>query len=359
MIIAHISDTHLGAMPYGLKERSDDFYDVFNEAIEITIKDHIKIVVHSGDVFDSPKPPGLAVKNLYAGLKKLEDAGSRMLFVLGEHDISRMKDVPYPLLLGEMGFATYLGDGVPHEIEGINFIGFSKHRRSEIDLLRKKLSELKQNPGKNVLVLHQGLTEFNKYAGEIQTSDLPVWFDYYAMGHIHEPGIKKFADLRGPVSYAGSTEASAGFNVVDLSGDETRVERVNLETARKSFKFEIKYDELQKHIERILKEISGLRKKPIVTVVVSGNNISRATVSSALRPVNEASLLLQVKFEEEETKGLLGEKPSDLKTEMLKQAERILGKDGVFAIEELLPLADDAEGMANRLWEAFEKGELG
>jgi len=243
--------------------------------------------------------------------------------------------------------------------EGINFIGFNKHRKSEIDLLRNKLSELKQNHGKNVLVLHQGLTEFNKYAGEIQISDLPTWFDYYAMGHIHEPGTKKFADLKGPVSYAGSVEASAGFNVVDLSGDEAKVERVNLETARKIFKFEIKYDELQKQVERILKEISGLRKKPVVTVVVSGKNISRVIVSSALRPVNEASLMLQVKFEEEETKGLMGEKPSDLKTEMLKQAERILGKVGVFAIEELLPLADDSEAMANRLWEAFENDELG
>ncbi len=357
-MIAHISDTHLGAMPYGLRERSEDFYDVFSEAIDYIIKDHIKVVVHSGDVFDSPKPPGLAVKNLYSELKKLESSGSRMLFVLGEHDISRMKDVPYPLLLGEMGFATYIGDGEPHEFEGITFIGFNKHRRSEIGILREKLLNIKQNPGKNVLVLHQGLVEFHEYAGEMATSDLPAWFDYYAMGHLHDPGTKRFAGLKGTVSYAGATDASGGFNIVDLSVEGAAVERVSLQSARKSFKFTIDYGELEKGAAEILREISGLRKKPVVTVVVKGKNISRATVSYVLKPVNEASLMLQLKFEEEETQGLLSEKPTDLKSEILAQAQRIMGKEGVFAIEELLPSAKDPEAMARKLWEAFEKGEL-
>ncbi len=359
MIIAHISDTHLGAMPYGLRERSEDFYDVLSEAIETIIKDHIRAVVHSGDVFDSPKPPGLAVKNLYIELKKLESAGSRMFFVLGEHDISRMKDVPFSLLLGEMGFATYIGDGQPHEFEGITFIGFNKHRRSEIEALREKLSNLKQNAGKNILVLHQGLIEFHEYAGEMTASDLPAWFDYYAMGHLHDPGTKKFTGLKGTVSYAGATDASGGFNIVDLSVEGALVERVNLQSARKSFKFIIDYNELEKGVSEILRQISGLKKKPVVTVVITGTNISRAIVNNALKPVSESSLMLQTKFEEKENNELLNERPTDLKAEILTQAQRIMGKEGVFAVEELLPLAKDPEAMAKKLWEAFEKGELG
>ncbi len=358
MIIAHISDTHLGAMPYGLRERSEDFYDVFSEAIDVIIKDHIKVVVHSGDIFDSPKPPGLAVKNLYSELKRLDNSGSRMLFVLGEHDISRMKDVPFPLLLGEMGFATYIGDGEPHELEGVTFIGFNKHRRSEIGLLRDKLLNLKQNPGKNVLALHQGLIEFHEYAGEMSTSDLPVWFDYYAMGHLHDPGIKRFSGLKGTVSYAGATDASGGFNIVDLSIEEASVERVTLQSARKSFKFVIDYNDLEKGVGEILRQISGLRKKPVVTVIIKGKNINRAVVNYVLKPVNEASLMLQTKFEEEEARVLLSERPTDLKSEILNQAKKIMEKDGVYAIEELLPLANDPEAMAKKLWEAYENGEL-
>ncbi|MDP8023926.1 MAG: metallophosphoesterase [Nitrososphaeria archaeon] len=357
-MIAHISDTHLGAMPYGLRERSEDFYDAFNEALEIILKDHIKVVVHSGDVFDSPKPPGLAVKNLYSGLVKLENAGSKMFFVLGEHDISRMKDVPFPLLLEEMGYASYIGDGQSHIIEGITLVGFNKHRRSEIRLLREKLSNLKQNPGKNILVLHQGLVEFHEYAGEMATSDLPAWFDYYAMGHLHDPGTKRFSGLKGTVSYPGATEASGGFNVVDLSVEGSSVERVNLQSSRKSFKFTLDYSDVERGINEILKEISGLRKKPVVTVVIRGKNISRATVNSLLKPVNEASLILQTKFEEEETQQLLSERPADLRSEILAQAQRIMGKEGVFAVEELLPLSKDPEGMAKKLWESFEKGEF-
>lgn len=357
-MIAHMSDTHLGAMPYGLKERSDDFYDVFNEAIDIITKDHIGTVVHSGDIFDSPKPTGLAVKNLYEGLKRLESSGSRMLFVLGEHDISRMRDVPFPLLLGEMGFATYIGDGAPHEFGGITFIGFNKRRRSEIDDLRKKLSDLKHGTGKNVLVLHQGLVEFNYYAGEITTADLPDWFDYYAMGHLHDHGEKRFAGINGAVCYAGSTDASGGFCIVDLSGSEARVEWVKLEQARKSLKFEINYKELGKGVESVLNEISGLRKKPVVSVTLAGRDINRAVVSEALKPVYNASLFLQTKFVEEAIAGTTGEKPADLRAEMLAQAQKILGKAGKFAIDELLPEGGDEGAIAERMWKAFEGGEL-
>ena len=355
-MIAHMSDTHLGAMPYGLKERSEDFYDVFNEAIDIITKDHIGTVVHSGDIFDSPKPTGLAVKNLYEGLKRLESSGSRMLFVLGEHDISRVKDVPFPLLLGEMGFATYIGDGVPHEFDGITFTGFSKHRRSEINALREKLAGLKRGAGKNVLVLHQGLVEFNYYAGEITTADLPDWFDYYAMGHLHDHDEKRFAGINGDVCYAGSTDAS-GFCIVDLSG-ETKVEWVKLEQARKAMKFTVDYQDMEKGVESIMKEISGLRKKPVVSVTVVGREVNRAGAMLALKPVYDASLFLQTGFRETAVAAGTEEKPADLRAEMLTQAERILGKAGKFAVSELLPEAGDEDAMSERMWRAFEGGEL-
>ena len=45
MIFSHISDTHLGLQQYGLEEREKDIYDSFNQAIDISINDHVDFVI--------------------------------------------------------------------------------------------------------------------------------------------------------------------------------------------------------------------------------------------------------------------------------------------------------------------------
>ena len=51
MLFSHISDTHLGLQQYGLEEREQDVYDSFNQAIDISIKDHVDFVIFAGDLF--------------------------------------------------------------------------------------------------------------------------------------------------------------------------------------------------------------------------------------------------------------------------------------------------------------------
>jgi DNA repair exonuclease SbcCD nuclease subunit len=55
-------------------------------------------------------------------------------------------------------------------------------------------------------VLHQGITEANQFAGELNSSDLPNNFTYYAMGHLHDKFVKQFEQLGGTLAYPGSTE---------------------------------------------------------------------------------------------------------------------------------------------------------
>ena len=61
MLFSHISDLHLGNVGYGLEEREQDVYHVFNQAIDISIKDHVDFVIFAGDIFDAPKPNGTAI----------------------------------------------------------------------------------------------------------------------------------------------------------------------------------------------------------------------------------------------------------------------------------------------------------
>ena len=49
MKFSHISDTHLGQYR-SKKEREDDTYDAFKQAIEISIKDKVDFVIFSGDI---------------------------------------------------------------------------------------------------------------------------------------------------------------------------------------------------------------------------------------------------------------------------------------------------------------------
>ena len=76
------------------------------------------------------------------------------------------------------------------------------------------------------MVLHQGITEVNKFAGEVNSTDLPKNFTYYAMGHLHDKFLKQYDHLKGPLAYPGSTEMTTsegiketekGFFKVDIS----------------------------------------------------------------------------------------------------------------------------------------------
>ena len=73
MLFSHISDTHLGLQQYGLEEREQDIYDSFNQAIDISIKDHVDFVIFAGDVFHTPNPSGTAILQMANALKKLKE----------------------------------------------------------------------------------------------------------------------------------------------------------------------------------------------------------------------------------------------------------------------------------------------
>lgn len=374
MLLGHISDTHLGASPYSLQDREKDFYESFDEAIDTMIRDHVDAVIHSGDVFDSPKPGGSAMVVLLKGFRRLADAGIRVFFTLGEHDISRIPDIPSPMLFSEMGLATFVGDGLPHEFNGITVIGFHKHRRSEIDSLRSKLAQLEKYTinGKKVLVLHQGLTEFHEFAGEITQQDLPRGFDYYAMGHLHDRNQALFDGFKGPVCYPGSTEATSvegirerekGFYIVDLSGETASPQWIRLKSVRPQFSLDFRYESMGEEVLKAASMIEGLSKRPVLNVTVSGKEIDRGRVSAGLRQLCSLSLYCQQTVNDEAvySRELQG-KPADIDREIMEIATGVLGsrEAASFAINELLPALSDKESdeAADLLWSAFKNGRV-
>ncbi len=372
MLLGHISDTHLGASPYSLIERERDFYDAFEEAVDVMVKEHVDAVIHSGDIFDAPKPGGSALLHLFRGFKRLVDSGAKVFFTLGEHDISRMPVTPSPLLFSEMKLATYVGDGELHKYNGLTVVGFRKHRRSEIDSLRDSLNGIGkvQAEGKKVLVLHQGLTEFHEFAGEITQQDLPKGFDYYAMGHLHDRKQALFDGFRGPVCYPGSIEATSvegirerekGFYLVDLSGQTASTQWIKLNSVRPQLNLEVRYEEIEKLTESLLEKVRAYKKSPMLDITVKGKNVDRDLVFAKLRQLCDMALYCQRSVIDEAiyAKDISG-RPADIDMEMMDIASKIMGSSSAasFAIKELLPAINEGrpDEVTDLLWSAFKMG---
>jgi exonuclease SbcD len=376
MLIAHLSDLHLGYSQFGLEEREEDVYATFNEAIDISIRECVKLVIFGGDIFHTPRPNGKAIITLANALKKLKEKQIPVAYVLGEHDISRMRDVPLAHVFSNLGLAKKLRLDEPFVVGDCAVYGADKERRSNIDELVERLHSIEKKTSdgqkKRILVLHQGLTDMNKFAGEINSTDLPAGFDYYAMGHYHDHIEKRYQNLGGAVLvYPGSIELTPsegikevdkGFVIVDMSGQEATTRWVTLTSRRPQFSMNIDYDRLTEGVDNIISKASALAKKPVVKVIVDGGkNLDPKVIAANLRRLNESCLhYVWQPADEQQTSSLaFDERPADLDAELLRLAKDALGSEdaATLAVRDLLPPAagGNPSAVLDIVWDIFKK----
>lgn len=378
MLFSHISDTHLGLVQYGSNEREQDVYDVFNQAIDISIKDHVDFVIFAGDIFNVPNPNGTAIIQMANALKRLKENDIDSFFILGEHDISRIRTTPIPYTYHNLGFSKYIGDGKPIEYKGIRIAGLDKIRKTEMIQYQETFLNLDKSAekfsGHKILVLHQGITEFNKFAGELQSTDLPKNFTYYAMGHLHDKDIKQFNHLKGPIVYPGSIELTTsegikdtkkGFFEIDISGKDSIPKWIELDI-RPQFSFNTEYKELTKTIDQITEKISSLTKKPMIQVKIEGENIETDHIQAQISRLNSLALrcFWKITTKQISNSSVFLERPKLIEDEMFRLSINALDseKDANFAIKELLPtLSTDGMNQALEIilenYEKFKKEE--
>lgn len=373
MLFSHISDTHLGLVQYGAEEREQDVYHVFNQAIDISIKDHVDFVIFAGDIFHVPNPNGTAIVQMANALKRLKKNNIDSFFILGDHDISRIRTTPIPYVYHNLEFSRYIGQGNPINYKGILLVGFDKIRRAEISQFEEKFKTVdkiaKNHPGHKILVMHQGITEFNKFAGELQSTDLPKNFTYYAMGHLHDHDIKQFNHLNGPIAYPGSIELTTsegiketkkGFLEVDISGEEARSNWIELDT-RQQFSFKTDYDELTKSIDEISIKIDKMERKPIIEIKIQGENIETDQIQAQISRLHAQTLrcFWRITSKEISDSSVFLERPNAIEDEMFRLSVDAIGSEQIasFAIKELLPLlaSNQIKEVSQIIIENFEK----
>jgi len=225
--------------------------------------------------------------------------------------------------------------------------------KSEMQDFESRFQEVdaiaKEHNGHKILVMHQGITEVNKFAGELSTNDLPKNFTYYAMGHLHDKFLKSFSNLKGSIAYPGSIELTTsegikntkkGFFQVDISGTEAKPEWIEL-NIRPQVSASTNFEDLTKTVDGILNQIHESIKKPIIELKIQGKDIKTDLVQAQISRLIPYTLHCSWKISKQlSDSSVLMEKPIRMDDEMLKLAISTLKSEQLanFAIKELLPL---------------------
>ena len=373
MLFSHISDIHLGLVQYNSEERELDIYDAFHQAIDISIKDHVDFVIFAGDIFHIPTPSGTAIIHMANALKLLKQNNIDSFFILGEHDISRIRGTPVPYVFHNLEFSKYIGQGEPVYYKGLLLVGFDKIRRSEMSSFEKRFEEIddiaKKHQGHRILVMHQGINEINKFAGELNSTDLPKNFTYYAMGHLHDHVVKNFSHLGGPVAYPGSIELTnsegiketkKGFYQVDISSTEAKPSWIELNT-RPQFSIKTTSTDISKTIDEMFEKIKSNPKKPIVELKIESENVEQEIIQAQISRLIPHTLHCSWKLvqKQDSDSSVLSDRPARIDEELFKLAVNSLKSEKLasFAVNDLLPIlsASQIEQANQLIIENFER----
>ncbi|WP_296869473.1 DNA repair exonuclease [uncultured Methanobrevibacter sp.] len=252
MRFAHLSDSHLGYRQFGILEREQDFYDVFARNIDKIIEMDVDFVIHSGDLFDNNRPSTEALLAFQKALLRLKEAKIPIYAIAGNHDSILRKDaLPPQVLFKDIGLNLISPDNPLYNEGAVLICGIPYMPSSQGRALKERydqLSRIADKYLKSILVSHQGIDKWmHEDTYEIELSQMPENFDYYAMGHVHNYVEEDFG--KGKLVYPGSMEIwrnsesnnnyrefGKGFVVVDLSYDTPQVERVKIDLPRKFYK---------------------------------------------------------------------------------------------------------------------------
>lgn len=231
MRIVHISDTHAGYRAYnalddnlGINQREADVYQAFKQAVNKILEIRPDVLIHAGDLFDTPRPSNRAISFVFEQLMRLSREDIPVVMITGNHSTPRMRDTGsifqlfkllpgfYPIFAGSYetihlpassNKKTLAVHAIPHCLKKEDFS--SQLEQVTID----------QSCPYNVLVLHAAVSgikefsmgEFNEQ--EVQTGYLTPQFNYIALGHYHQ-----FTQVAENCYYSGSIERMS-FNEIN------------------------------------------------------------------------------------------------------------------------------------------------
>ena len=199
MKLLHISDCHLGGWK---DERLEELnFMAFCHIVDEGIKNNVDGIIIAGDFFDIPMPSPKIFIRVVKKLKEVVNKGIKIYAVEGSHDIANNIGIINFLEAAEIikNVDFRKSESIDYFIDGDLFIvGLAGKKRGketyEVKELKEFLEKNKKNfiDKKKVLIVHSNIKELSDIPGEsISINDLPDYFNYYALGHIHDKKIVK------------------------------------------------------------------------------------------------------------------------------------------------------------------------
>lgn len=294
---AHLADLHLG----GWREKNLTHLNfiTFQKAIEKVIDEKVDFVIFAGDIFNNALPPIELVNSVVKELMKLKHHKIPLYVIGGSHDYSFTGKSYIDLLesaqvLIDVSKYKLIDKNTIEldffkDISGANISGIlGKKNGLDKNIYSNLNSNLLSKENFNIFVFHTTLDDikpdFLKHVkSEVNSSYLPVGFDYYAGGHIHTH-IEKKIGKNSVLSYPGplfpnnflemkNEEPSFNLCEFDFQTRDTKIKRVYLKTYEKIFieiELEGKLNSIEAKSKIIEKVLEYNVKNKIVLLKISG-----------------------------------------------------------------------------------------
>lgn len=223
MKLLHLADLHLDSPFSGIGQQSSQLqkrliqspYKALEKGVDAAIDRCVDAVVIAGDIYDANRQTVYAQHFFINQLKRLEVADIPVVLIHGNHDFIHPGQLTpnYPSNVYSLDDeAVTFVDLDLKSGESVRFYGFSYHHRW---IQTNKVEEFPVNPKETdyVVGLYHGAPEGENYAPFKVQDMVNKNYDYWALGHIHQPWILHKSPL---IQYAGTPQGRHRNEVEDM-----------------------------------------------------------------------------------------------------------------------------------------------
>lgn len=278
LTVAHVSDTHLGKRQYKSELRRKDFTKAFREVVEKIIEreDDIDVLIHSGDLFDSPNPSVEAISDCIEIFSMLEDTDIDVLGIVGNHE--RKRGQQWMDIVNKFENVERLGKE-PVEYDGVNIYGIDAIRKHSWDSTDISLEG--DDDKFNIVCMHELVSppvpgHMADYELENVLDRLGIDVDILALGDYHEDETETVSGTKA--IYPGSTEKTKrsesenhSFNLYRIKNGKHKLEKITLDEPRKFLNLE---REVRGNVSDFKKWIDSydeqMKNNPVVVIQLKG-----------------------------------------------------------------------------------------
>lgn len=298
MRLLHCSDLHLGRRPVGGKgefseKRYLDYFNAFEQCVDIAIREKVDLFIMSGDIFDRKEIVPEVLEKSEKILKKLSDAQIFSVAIEGNHDniIHAKEDESWINYLVKKGYfkrPSYLYDGEKYIFDKIEFMGYQIYGLGYpgfmVNELLAEFAKTLEDNKKNIILVHTAIGGGDFLPGLVKKETLDIFKNkalYIAGGHFHSrmcyPNEEPFFFLPGSTEYWDLEEKKGEKGVIIFDTDTKKYDFIDLDIRNKNeISLEVESDDEEKFkLEfelKVLKNIFTERETIYIIKIYSDKN---------------------------------------------------------------------------------------